>query len=449
MPSPYRSLDLQRLRQDLLEQHFAPWRGKAESFGVWSEFFAVRWDASGTKPLPLARAELARLVAAAAARTGAEARPHARARCESDHTTLGVGHGRKVWLATSRASSPAECHAEFERAWLGLRAVLAAAHVDLVSVGADPWAAPEDAEPPTEPADVAREQAFAASGPYGLAALRLVARTGVVLGPGSAVLAPLRWQAAQLLAPLAAALHAHSPVVGNVHPGTRCFSARAWQFAAPDHTSAPPRFAEAPDEDRLTQYLDFALDAAPFACGGAPNFATWLERGVGGAYPERADWHAHLASLEPAVRPDGGLEIVVADAQPRAFAAAPLGFFAALLCDSRSVSRVLERFLPRAHRLAERWERAHQEALADPEFASDARATIAIAADVLLSAPSTFFGAPLRVSFVQFAERCSLHGRAPADELLEVFLRRGELDRSALYEHERRLLQPHSAARAG
>jgi glutamate--cysteine ligase len=448
MASPYRSLDIARLRQDLLENAFVSPRGESEVHGAWAEFFAVRWDDGGSRPIELARRELVDVVAEAATRIGAEFTVSARPRCDAARSQIGVGFGQKVWIATPLAKSPSECHEAFDRGLIALRSVCSAARVELVALGADPWRAVDESEAPDDLLDREREEFFAASEGPGLAALRLTARTGVVLGWGNAVTAPLRWKAAQFIAPFANALFAHSPVVAGSHQGLKSFGARAWRLAAPDLTAPPPTFADGPDGDRAAQYLTFALEARTSGIEGRPRFGSWVERPIGGKFPELADWRLHLESLCPPVRPTGNLELVFADTQPRAFSLAPLAFAAALLDDSASLPRVLERHALRSRELARRYEIAERDGFTEPIFASDSKALVALAADALLRAPSTRFGGPLRVAFVHFAERCALRSRTPADELLDVLLRRGELDRGALYEHERRLLQPLAFSRA-
>ncbi|MBI5431598.1 MAG: hypothetical protein HZA52_02075 [Planctomycetes bacterium] len=449
MPSPYRSLDVTRLRQDLLEDDFLSRPGATETYGVWSEFFVARWDSDGRRPAEFARAELVDACVDAAAKSGAEFVRAARPRCAASGVSLGVGLGHKLWLASPLCRTPAECHVAFEHAWVRLRGAFAARHLDVLAVGADPWRSVDDCGPPDEAEDVERERRFASASALGLAALRLTARSGVVLGWGNAVQAPLRWKAAQLVAPFANSLFAHSPVVGSAHPGTKSFAARAWRLAAPDLCSPPPTFADAPDGDRVAQYLTFALEARSGALDGALTFGRWLEHGHAGRFPEHADWRRHLATLEPQVRPTGALELACFDAQPRVFALAPLAFSIALLDDGSSLPRVTERFGLRARELHRRYELAEGDGLGEPSFAADGRALIAVAADAVLRASPSWYGPALRVAFVHFAERCALRGRSPADELLDVFLSRGDVDRAALYEHERRLLQRVAFARAG
>jgi glutamate--cysteine ligase len=447
MPSPQRSLEVARLRQNLLDQDFAPRSGADRVFGVWSEYFAVRWDGPGERPLPLARAELAGLVARAAERCGAIAVGEARPRCDEAHARLGVGHGPKVWLATPLATTPAACQEAFECLEIALRAALGAAHVAMVALGSDPWRSFEESEPASDACDAERERCFAGETGIGLAALRSTARTGVVLGWGNAVQAPLRWNLARALVPIANALFAHSPIVDGVHPGAKALAARAWRIAAPDRTELARGSADG--GGHVDRYLDFALAARVAALDGRATFGGWLERGDAGRHPEFEDWRRHLATLEPPVRPIGALEFVAADTQPRAFALAPLVFAAALLDDGANLPRALQRCAANDDALEHRREAAERDGLVDATLGADARALVAWAADSLLRAAPAWYGAALRATFVHFAERCALRGRSAADDLLEVYLQHDGLDRSALAEHERRALHAPSLARAG
>ena len=102
-------------------------------------------------------------------------------------------------------------------------------------------------------------------------------------------------------------------------PATRARAPQVWRTLDPARTGLPWD-ERAPVE----AYLDFALAAPaillPLVGGEHPPFGEWLAR----AQPTADEWHDHLSTLFPEVRPRGHFELRSADAVAPRWYAAPL-----------------------------------------------------------------------------------------------------------------------------
>ncbi|HEX6747564.1 MAG TPA: glutamate-cysteine ligase family protein [Longimicrobium sp.] len=131
--------------------------------------------------------------------------------------------------------------------------------------------------------------------------------------------APARWRFLNALTPYLVAVFANSPVYRGEDTGERSFRARVWRELDGGRTGI---FACAADP--VPEYLQFALDAPAILIhqdhDGWPTFGEWNERGV----VEMEDWHTHLTTLFPDVRPKGFVEVRSADAVPPEWYAAPV-----------------------------------------------------------------------------------------------------------------------------
>lgn len=133
-----------------------------------------------------------------------------------------------------------------------------------------------------------------------------------------------RWRFLNALAPYVVAVFANSPVYRGADTGERSFRARVWRELDGGRTGIFPC------ADPVGEYLEFALDAPaillPEEAGDWRPFREWNDLG-------RAtldDWHAHLTTLFPDVRPKGFVEVRGADAVPPEWYAAPLAFLGGL-----------------------------------------------------------------------------------------------------------------------
>ncbi len=259
--------------------------------------------------------------------------------------------------------------------------------IALVSCGADPWSS----------------------------SARMLA--SVVRVPlGSPASAPIRWRAAEKLAPLSEAIFAFSPLREHASQGLRsCGAERRFESA-----SGP--LGELGARQPLDAYLDWALD---MPCDAAPrrlSFRVWAERGVAGAFPDLADFQRHLERLRAPLKPEGNLALRTADAQSRAFLSTPLVWWSVLLDDAACLHETSTWESPTRARNAA----AARAGLGEPWFAERARQTFALVADRLLQRPGVYATPEMVAAFVAFGQRFALRGRTPADEWLARFAKRGQ-----------------------
>jgi glutamate--cysteine ligase len=363
-----------------------------------------------------------------------------------DRAELRILSGRRIALRTAMHPGPANAANELERAFDLIRAALASHGVMLVSAGLHPLLTPRDVQLES-PSTTERCRAMSpASEALGLARDACACAT-VRIGFGGPLRLPLRWRAAQLLAPIATAMFASSPFVAGVHVGAKSVRARARRFAQHGRYGFPRRLASELDADPLEVWLEFALDA-PVDIVRLPDrwlpttrpmsFAHWMQHGFSGHWPDLDDFRQHLFSLEPEVRPRECFELASADAMPRAFATVPLTWWTALLCDDGALSTVLDRLSPSARELDSRWDRAARDGLGDPELGRDARELYALAAQTLLRFERGFTSPAMLAAFVTYGRIFTQRGRAPADERLEQFLQHAGLSADAWTALERR-----------
>ena len=447
MPSPYRTLDRTALCEVVARELFG---SGDEGFGLGLELIAVRWRGELAEPVALlGEGGLAEPVIAWAQDNEvrvADAREAVNA--GGAQHGLRFGPGGQVIFEVEGGETPRVAFEQCATVLDRLRAHLADGGVELLPIGSNPWHGPEqvglqDGRAAARCLDAVLESV----GELGTRALRLTAGANVRVPYGNPVMQPLRWRAAQLLAPTATAIFAASPLRDGAHDGFKSVRGQAWRLAEPTRTGFPRPFRGDPTGDPIEQYLDYAL-AARVVFIKQPDrwvpqtrpltFWYWAEYGVEGIYPDLDDWRDHLATLRPEVRPSGTFELRSADAQGRAFWSVPMTFWAALLCDADALSTVVERLQPMAESSPERWELAARVGLADPDLAAQASWLFGVAADALLRLPSGWISTEMLAAFVTFGRRYAQRGLTPADEMLDLFLDRGGLGRSAWQELEDR-----------
>jgi glutamate--cysteine ligase len=123
-----------------------------------------------------------------------------------------------------------------------------------------------------------------------------------------------------------------------------------------------------------------------------------------------------MSTLFPPVRPRGHLELRVIDAQPGDGWIVPTAVVSALLDDPAAAQAAMAATAPLCGTPDELWLRAARFGLDDPQLAAAARKCFAAADEALgrLGAP-----AAVRDAVAAFSNRYVLHGRCPADDLLD------------------------------
>ncbi|WP_162867573.1 glutamate-cysteine ligase family protein [Euzebya tangerina] len=275
---------------------------------------------------------------------------------------------------------------------------------------------------------------FGRRSPHGHLMMTGTASIQVNLDLGSGETAAQRWRVAQLVAPLATATFANSPV-----PGAISGRAVVWGALDPTRTGIPSAFVASDLDTENTNPVDVLLDAALCAdvvlvrrndrgSTGEPGFTfeRWLEEGheVHGR-PSMADAANHLTTLfhEVRVRPGdhgGVLEIRSVDALPAAWRSVPATLYAGLLYDEEC-RNVAQRVMgPHQRSLPELLDRSSRLGLWDPQLcamAVEVWTTAARAARRLGSATVS----PSEVAVAeQFLDTFTLRGRAPSDVLRDA-----------------------------
>jgi glutamate--cysteine ligase len=219
----------------------------------------------------------------------------------------------------------------------------------------------------------------------------------------------LRWRLLNAAAPCMVAIFANSPTYAGRSTGFRSARAQVWRTLDPLRTGLPY------DVERpLERYLNFALAAPamllPAVEGEHPTFEEWLTC----AAPSAEEWHDHLSTLFPEVRPRGHLEVRSPDAVPPQWYAAPIALAVGISYDP-AASRAARDLLGFPD--GELLERAGRLGLRDAVLASTAADLVEIAlAGCAALGPRYFHPADLehaRTFFDQYTRR----GRAPADDI--------------------------------
>jgi glutamate--cysteine ligase len=218
----------------------------------------------------------------------------------------------------------------------------------------------------------------------------------------------LRWRVLNAAAPCMVAIFANSSRYAGRETGCRSARAQVWRALDPARTGLPFE-AEAPVET----YVDFALDAPaillPAVDGEHLRFREWLTRAE--VTPE--EWHDHLTTLFPEVRPRGHLELRSADAVPPQWYAAPIALAVGMTYEPRSLRDAADLLgAPDLGLL----DRAGRFGLRDPELASIANDLVQIALDGCAGLGPAYFPPADLEQARGFFDQYTRRGRSPADE---------------------------------
>ncbi|MGH7499205.1 MAG: glutamate-cysteine ligase family protein [Gemmatimonadales bacterium] len=218
----------------------------------------------------------------------------------------------------------------------------------------------------------------------------------------------LRWRVLNAAAPYVVAIFANSPVYDGKPTGHRSMRAQVWRALDPARTGLPYD-ARRP----LDAYLEFALDAPamlmPAIDGEYLPFRQWLSR----AEPLAEEWHEHLTTLFPEVRPRGHMELRSADAISPQWYPAPLALAVGITYEPAALLAAVDLLgLPDLGLL----QRAGRLGLRDPSLARTAAdlTDIAIRGCERLG-PEYFKPADLERAQAYF-DQYTRRGRSPADD---------------------------------
>ncbi|MDQ3556155.1 MAG: glutamate-cysteine ligase family protein [Gemmatimonadota bacterium] len=401
------------LLADLRRRAFAPSAGPPR-IGVEAEFLLLDADtrlpvplhaASGTASLPLLR-RFAREAGWTEEDTGYGApRWH--------HRRIGVlsyEPGGQIELSSVPFHSATALLAALRSILLPLRRMAAEAGIEMLGAGIDPFNPLERAPLLLHGERYRRMDAYLSRrGPAGPRMMRQTASLQVNLDWGPEEEAWLRWRVLNAAAPHLLAIFANSPRYAGDATGHASFRAAQWRALDPARTGVLRC-----GPDAAAEYLEWALRAPAILLPGGGSQPRPFGEETGRREVGLADWHAHLSTLFPEVRPKGHLELRTLDAvEPEHFAAA-VALLAGLLYAPGSLRAATELLgAPSNVRLA----RAGEAGLADPLLARTASELWEIALDGCEALGSGFIDGATLEQARDFAERFTRRQRAPADEI--------------------------------
>jgi glutamate--cysteine ligase len=145
-----------------------------------------------------------------------------------------------------------------------------------------------------------------------------------------------RWRLLNALAPVLVALFANSRLYNGSDSGFASYRAHTWRSLDPSRTGI---IYDATDP--AEHYLRFALDAIAMRSGGDDtayvSFSEWMQ------YRELSldDWHFHLSTLFPEIRPKSYFEIRSTDTIDVQWLAAPIVFVTGLIYDPAAADKAI------------------------------------------------------------------------------------------------------------
>jgi dimethylhistidine N-methyltransferase/glutamate--cysteine ligase len=239
--------------------------------------------------------------------------------------TLTFEPGGQLEFSTIPAETASALLANLGAVVPALVAAAGAEGITLLETGIDPYN-PIASAPLQLTADRYSRMAryFAAIGPFGARMMRQTAAFHLNLDFGRENM--LRWRVLNAAAPYLTAIFANSSRYAGRRTGNVSNRALAWRSLDPARTGILPAGPVAEDE-----YLDFALGAPAILLDPAddvyaPFGEHWAIHDV-----TLHDWHEHLTTLFPEIRPRGYLEVRCIDVMPAQWYAAPIVLLAGLL----------------------------------------------------------------------------------------------------------------------
>jgi glutamate--cysteine ligase len=291
-----------------------------------------------------------------------------------------------------------------------LRKAAAEEGINLLALGIDPLNSPQQAPLLIHAKRYQRMAEYLARrGPAGALMMRQTAAFQVSLDFDDEPW--LRWRVLNAAAPYIIATFANSPIYAGGRTGYQSARAVVWRDVDPARTGIPYDGREP-----VSAYLSFALAAPailfPMVGGEHLPFGEWLSR----ANPTMDEWHDHLSTLFPEVRPRGHLELRSPDTVEPHWYAAPLALTAGILYDPEALRAADDLLgIPDPGLL----EPAGRFGLHDPAIGRVASDLFQLALSGCRRLGSAYIHPSHLEQAAAFFERYTRRGRAPADEVAE------------------------------
>ena len=325
-----------------------------------------------------------------------------------DGGTITFEPGGQIEYSSPPCRSPSALLAVMRAVVLPLRAAAASDGITLLAVGIDPANGIEDAPLLLRTRRYERMAEYLARrGPAGARMMRQTAAFQVALDLDDEPW--LRWRVLNAAAPYMVAIFANSAIYAGQETGYASARSQVWRELDRARTGLPWGGREP-----VETYLDFALEAPaillPTVGGDHLRFCDWM------ALTDLTidEWHDHLTTLFPEVRPRGHFELRSADAVAPQWYAAPLALAVGITYEPRALRAAADLLgapdlglLDRAGRLG----------LRDPGLASTASELVQIALDGCEGLGPAYFNPSDLDQARTFFERYTLQGRAPGDDI--------------------------------
>jgi glutamate--cysteine ligase len=320
-----------------------------------------------------------------------------------DGTLVSYEPGGQIELSSPPCATIAELASGLRRISAQIADAARPAGILLLSMGMHPTASVDDVPLQLGSERYRRmDRYFRRIGPAGARMMRLTCACQVNLDWGAEPERAVR--VLNAAAPLLVAIFANSPRRAGAVAPAQSQRSLTWQALDPGRTGVLTG-------DPVESYLRFALAAGSVLLGEEEDeplpFRSWVERGVATI----DDWHAHLSTLFPEVRPKGYAEVRSLDAVPGEWLEAPLVLLAGLL--EPAALREAEALLPGADAAA--LARAAQVGLGDAQMLRRARELWGVAlASAAAGSGGLVDDASLEVAR-EFAARFTDRGLSPGD----------------------------------
>ncbi len=335
--------------------------------------------------------------------------------------------GGQIEYSTPAVTSIAELVTDVARSMDPLCAAALDQGLMLAASGLAPWYGPESVglcNPTSRYLEMDRY--FRRHGPWGAYMMRLTASMQVNLDLGDLDTAATRWRVANALSPILTAVFANS--AADLPDGTPVASGRAWVWSQLDDSRTGIVGRMSGNVPPWAEYLTFALTARvmfdhemrPIEKPGEPDNAVrfndwWIEEGEHG--PVLEDWHTHLTTLFPDVRPKRWLEIRAIDMPMRRWWSVPPTLLSALLYDEQALQEIEELFGAGQYGDTDDLSAAAFTAgLADPQLQDLAAACFDTAEAAMRRFPAGWFGREALLAMSAFRERYVESGMTQSDE---------------------------------
>lgn len=290
--------------------------------------------------------------------------------------------------------------------------------------GMTPWQGVDEIDLQTPlPRYQAMHSYFSSVGDQGVRMMRLCCALQINIDSGPLETVAKRWRLANLMSPILIGMFANSPMAEGRVTGWK--STRADVVARMD----PGRTGLLLGADGPSDYLRFALNAGlmlrrtddGYRAGSAGwTFGDWMRNGDDLGFPTLDDWHYHLTTLFPMVRPRGFLELRAMDTAPERWRSVPVAIATSLLIDEvacATATGLLEPHIPYLEALAIA---SAQDGLGHPLVRGLAQRLTGTALECLPRLPSGWVTDEIIADVHDFNDCYTARGRCPADDLLDL-----------------------------